>query len=289
MARKDESSAVAERPTAEVAVFDFGADAGAGFENQTQEDIVLPFLKILEGLSPEVSKKVGEGGVKDARAGMLFNTVTEELIDGEKGIEIIPALTEHVFVEWKPRKQGGGFVGVHQLDSTVVKDAKAGAKRFGDFSTKYNEATGEPEGNELNETFYVYGIVAETGNPVVLAFTSTRIASYKKWNSKIQMFQVLGAGGAKVKPPLFAHRVKVTTKSETNNEGTWSTWVLQPAEGDLLRSLIAPNDPRYIAAKQVRDMIAAGFARINHEAAKGSGGARAAGDPEATPTGKVPF
>jgi len=263
-----------------MAVYDFGADAGAGYENQTQEDVKLPFLKILEGQSPEVTKKIGEGGVEGARAGMMFNSVTGQLYDGSNGLVIIPAHTEQLFVEWKPDR--GGFVAKHELDSPVVKDAKAGSPEFGVYATDYTKKDGQKwpfAGNELVQTFYVYGVEENTGNPVVLAFTSTRISGYKDWNSKLAMFQVQGPNGSKVKPPLFANRVLVTTRSHTKGTQTWSTFVLTPVTGDLLTSLIAPNDPRYIAAKQVREAISAGLLKPDHAAAGGGGGSKSTADP----------
>jgi len=35
----------------------FEADAGAGSQNMTQEDLALPFLKVLGQLSPEINKQ----------------------------------------------------------------------------------------------------------------------------------------------------------------------------------------------------------------------------------------
>ena len=282
------SKEVAKKESAEVALYDFGTDAGKGFENQTQEDVTLPFLKILEGLSPQVAKKVGEGGVTGARPGMLFNSVTETLTDGDEGLVIVPAFTQHVFVEWRPER--GGFVAVHQLDSQVVKDAKAGSPEFGVYSTDYTRREGKWPfaGNELVETFYVYAIEELSGNPVVLAFTSTRISGYKVWNSKLSMFQVPGPGGSKVQPPMYANRVRVRTVAKSSGQQTWSTFGLTPAEGGLRESLIAPKDPRYVAAKQLKTLIEAGFAKVDHASAQGSA-SRRSGDPAPEVSGDVPF
>ena len=38
----------------------FEADANAGSQNMTQEDLALPFLKVLGQLSPEVNKRDGK-------------------------------------------------------------------------------------------------------------------------------------------------------------------------------------------------------------------------------------
>ena len=67
----------------------FEADANAGSQNISQEDLALPFLKVLGQLSPEVNKKHGKY-VEGAEPGMILNTVTNESYDGTKGIEVLP-------------------------------------------------------------------------------------------------------------------------------------------------------------------------------------------------------
>ena len=67
----------------------FGDDLSKGFENMTQEDMALPFVRILGQLSPQVT----EGDAKyisGAKPGMIYNTVTSECFDGKKGMKVIP-------------------------------------------------------------------------------------------------------------------------------------------------------------------------------------------------------
>ena len=52
----------------------FGDDA-KGFDNMTQDDLALPFVRILGQLSPQVT--AGDAKyMEDAKPGMIFNTVT---------------------------------------------------------------------------------------------------------------------------------------------------------------------------------------------------------------------
>ena len=64
----------------------FEADANQGAQNISQEDLALPFLKILGQLSPEVNKRDGKY-VEGAEPGKIINTVTNELFDD---IDVIP-------------------------------------------------------------------------------------------------------------------------------------------------------------------------------------------------------
>ena len=57
-----------------LAMNNFEADANMGMGNLTQDDLALPFLKILGQLSPEVNKRDGKY-VEGAQPGMIFNSV----------------------------------------------------------------------------------------------------------------------------------------------------------------------------------------------------------------------
>ena len=72
-----------------------------------QEDLALPFLKILGQLSPEVNKRDGKY-VEGAEPGMIFNSVSGELYDGMKGITVVPCFYKLEYIEWKDRGEGSG-------------------------------------------------------------------------------------------------------------------------------------------------------------------------------------
>ena len=86
----------------------FEADANMGMDKMTQEDLALPFLKILGQLSPEVNKRDGKY-VEGAEPGMIYNSVTGEIFNGDKGVNIIPCYYKLEYVEWRDRgKDGSG-------------------------------------------------------------------------------------------------------------------------------------------------------------------------------------
>ena len=51
---------VASKKEGALAINMFEADADKGSQNMTQEDLALPFLKVLGQLSPEVNKRDGK-------------------------------------------------------------------------------------------------------------------------------------------------------------------------------------------------------------------------------------
>ena len=98
----------------------FEADAGAGSQNMTQEDLALPFLKVLGQLSPEVNKHDAKF-ISGAEPGMIVNSVTKELHNGTKGINVIPVHYERQYVEWRDRGQSGNApVAIHKADSDIA-------------------------------------------------------------------------------------------------------------------------------------------------------------------------
>jgi hypothetical protein len=245
-------------------VLDFGDDAGKGYENQSSDDVQIPFLNVLQGLSPEV---VDEDS--DLKAGMIFNTVTQEAIKGSDGMVVIPVTTQHVFVEWVPRLKGGGYVATHLPESPVVQKAKAEAVKFGKYTT------GE---NDLVETFYVYALDAATGNYMIIPFTSTKIKPYKSWNSACKLFNHTAYDIPK-RPPMFAHRVSLTTEKESRPGGdsyNYRMTPLNPATGlktdgtfrpAIYNSMIGVKNPMFTEAKHFLKLINEGVASADHSTA----------------------
>ena len=264
---------VAKKEKAEVGPpveFDYGKDAGLGFENQTAADVSIPFINLLQALSPEVQEDPTTR-VEGARPGMFINSLTKELYDGRKGFLLVPVDTNHCYVEWVPRAKGGGWVGVHELDGEAVREARRSAKQFNKLQTK--------EGNDLIETFYVYGYVLPSmeslhpGDAVVLAFTSTKIKKYREAMS--------AARKSKFRPPLWANRFLVTSFPTKNKQGQPfhnvelgfpcpATEVLTAQEASLLRSKVGdePN-PLIEFGRLLNEQVRSGVARVAYE----SGGA----------------
>ena len=98
----------------------FEADAGQGIANIKQEDLALPFLKVLGQLSPEVNTRDAKY-VKGAQPGMIINTVTAELFDGAKGIEVLPVYYKRQYIEWQDRGESmGAPVAIHEVNSDLL-------------------------------------------------------------------------------------------------------------------------------------------------------------------------
>jgi len=97
--KRDQAGALAESI--------FEADAGQGISNIKQDDLALPFLKVLGQLSPECNKRDAKY-VEGAEPGMIINTVTNEVFDGVKGIDVLPVYYKRQYIEWQDRGESQG-------------------------------------------------------------------------------------------------------------------------------------------------------------------------------------
>lgn len=243
--------------------FDYGDEAGQGYAPESAEDIQIPFMLVLQALNPQV-KSVEKGGIKGAEIGNLCNSVTNEL---SSSVRFIPAFSQKLYVEWITRKEGGGYVASHALDSKVVLDIKKTGER-GPYKTNGGK-------HEIIETQYLYCVIvdendAPTGGFFVMSFTSTKLAAWRKWNTAIHTFRI-DSNGRKVQPPLYAHVVELTTREQTNKHGDFYNFVLSPAHGDMKKSLVGPQSDGFMAAKDLRALIESGQAKAAEETS-GDGG-----------------
>ena len=101
----------------------FGDDA-KGFDNMTQDDLALPFVRILGQLSPQVTDGDAKY-IEGAKPGMIYNTVTSEIIDGKKGIKVFLVTTKKTIQKKVDRGDGNGApVATHLPNSPIIKTGK---------------------------------------------------------------------------------------------------------------------------------------------------------------------
>lgn len=252
MATREKGAIVAqEQGAVTTAGFNYGEEAGAGFEGTSSADLSIPFLQILQSNSPQVETDNPVG----SKAGMLYNTVTRELLEG---VTFLPVFKQDTYVEWVPRDNGGGFVGLHEPESAVVKGALAAVN--GDkFAKLATEAA-----NDLIETHYMYGLLLdETGTSTngfaVIGFNSTKIKPYRDWLTAMYM--------VKGRPPLFAFRAQINTVRQKNDKGSYFNFNVSPLKETWVNSLINPVTELGLLeeAKAFREMITSGTAKAAYE------------------------
>ena len=189
----------------------FEADANQGAQNISQEDLALPFLKILGQLSPEVNKRDGKY-VEGAEPGKIINTVTNELFDN---VQVIPCHYKRQYIEWQDRGTSTGApVAIHEADSDIVSQTTRGK----DYKDRL------PNGNYLDNTANHFVLV--TGkNPqtALISMKSTQLKVSRKWNSMMMGLKMQGKNGL-FTPPTYSHIYKLSTVQMSNDKGTWFGW-----------------------------------------------------------------
>ena len=237
--RKEEAGALATNL--------FEADANAGSQNMTQDDLALPFLKVLGQLSPEVNKQNAKF-ISGAEPGMIVNSVTKELYDGAKGINVIPVHYERQYVEWQDRGQSTGApVAIHSADSDIVRTTTR------DKSWKDRL----PNGNYLENTANHFVILmGKTPSTALISMKATQLKISRKWNSIMMGLKLQGKNGL-FTPPTYSHIYNLKTVQMSNDKGTWFGW-------DVSKVGPVTDKGVYQIAKNFAEKNSKGLVKVKH-------------------------
>jgi hypothetical protein len=252
---------IANRTTgSDVAVIDYGEDAGAGMQNLTRKEISIPFYRVLDPKSPQC--KPAKAGGLGLKPGDIFNIASGEHYDGEMGIDFVPFYRDYNYPEFIPRNDdgsGGGFVGIRPADDELVLRLTAAQGAFKKLKTA--------EGTELAETYYLYILhLTEAGPlPAVVAFTSTQIKKYKNmFIARQRAIRYQGPNGP-IEPPIYAHVWHLSTVYETKKgtELNWYGWVVKLKEEPSIKCRLSLQDPIYKLAKEMYKSVETGTTKAD--------------------------
>lgn len=255
----------------------YAEDAGQGFENQTSEDVGIPFIVLAQPLSPEVQAEGSE-----VKPGTWINRGTGDVFAG--GVDFVPALTRHVYREWSSKEPSNSApVGDHEIDSELIVRVRRD-QQFGEYTHPDN-----PE-HPLIETFEVYGIQVTPeggGVPAVITFSSTGIRAYKDWILRARSIIIALPSGKKINPPLFSHVYRLTSKRVEKKPHVW--WVpavsFASPEGAVASRLL-PSSDLYGMAKALKEAVQSGQAKVQQPTRDGAEEALKRAD---TDTEKAPY
>ena len=231
-----------------LAVNMFEADANQGAENMSQDDMALPFLKVLGQLSPEVNK-VHAKYIKDAEPGMILNTVSGQCYDGAKGVDVLPVHYKRQLVEWQDRGASAGApVAIHGAESDIM------SKTTRDKSYKDRL----PNGNYIDNTANHYVVVlGDSPQTALISMKATQLKISRKWNSIMMGIKLQGKNGL-FTPPTYSHIYKLKTVQMSNDKGTWFGWEV---------SKVGPIKDQgvYGIAKSFAEQVGKGAVEVKHE------------------------
>lgn len=254
------STAVAKKDTTAVAVaediIDFFEDAGAGMEGADKDSFAIPFLAILQKMSPQVDEADG-AFIEGAKPGQFLNTVTKEFFDGKVGVTFLQSAYQRRFLRWGAKKLGGGFKGEYlpEVAAALIDEGKV-VNVDGKLLFPLDDGTLDPDKcDALKDTRHHFGILLdeETGatQEVLLSLSSTQIKKSKAIMSVLNGLRVPTPSGKMVNPPTWMTKLRLTTVSESNEKGSWSG--LSVANAGLIQS-----QEVYAAGKKFHEAINAG-------------------------------
>jgi hypothetical protein len=240
-------SEVQTRKKNEISANMFETDAGQGIANITQDDLALPFLKVLGQLSPEVNKRNAKY-VKGAEPGMIINTVTNEIFDGEKGIDVVPVYYKRQHIEWQDRGESQGApVKIYEAGDDLPKTSR----------DKFNKDR-LANGNYLENTASHFVVVlGKNPTTALISMKATQLKVSRKWNSMMMGLKMQGKKGM-FTPPTYSHIYKLKTVQQSNDKGTWFGW-------DVSKVGPITDQGVYTIAKDFSNSVAKGNVEAKHE------------------------
>lgn len=196
---------------------------GRGNENVTSEDLQLPRIDVLQALSPQLNKKKDEY-IEGAEAGMLFNTLTNELYPD--GLHVTPVSFVKRSLVWVDRKkdQNGGLRGVF--------DNSEGAEAFVQSQDDEDKLEISPTAEHL--------VLLDDGSEVILSMARSKLKVSRKFNSLIRL-----NGGDR-----FSRRYLITTVDDESPKGEFKNFSIAAAG--------FPSEEVYFKAEQLYNAIASG-------------------------------
>tara|TARA_A100001201_G_scaffold51786_1_gene51303 strand:- start:3398 stop:4192 length:795 start_codon:yes stop_codon:yes gene_type:complete len=214
------STNVQVKKTGAIANVNIEQFADTGFDNVDSKSLALPFLKVLGQLSPQVTQ--GDSAfIPEARPGMIYNTVTDELYDGAQGISVIPCYYKLEYLEWQDRDKGAAApVNVYPADSDIMSKTTRGD----DGKDRL------PNGNYIEETASHYVMICEEdkNSTALVTMKSTQRKKSKKWNSMMMALRQKRANGkGHFRPAPFTQLFTMKTVLEKNAKGSWYGWEIE--------------------------------------------------------------
>jgi hypothetical protein len=217
-------TALAPTSPAAVAQMPLGGGGKLGLEEVDQDDLIIPYAKLMQPLSPEVDEGI-------AIAGEIVNSVTK--FDYGQGVLFIPLVLNKRRIFWPERDSGETGV---RCASSNFKQPDQGAKYHGSCArcqySQWGEESTPPECSAiLTFPSLIIGVIGDDGEyyelpdgaegneMVAISFLKTGYKAGKQLTS----MATFGSGN------LFENIYELTTQKEKNDKGTFHVFKVQPS------------------------------------------------------------
>jgi len=224
------------------------SDASNGLENISSDDQAIPRLKILMQLSPELDELRDKG----AKPGDIYNTVTEELYDGAKGLKVLPCAFKREYVEWTDRGRGSTGMPANVFSSSSDIMTKT--------TRDENNKDRLENGNYIETCGNHYVIIFPNGHSseAIITMKATQLKKSRKWNSMLLNLKIKNSKGISFTPPAYSHYYLLKTVKEGNDKGSWYGW-------EISRGEMVDNADDYNTAKSFSESVNKGEIKVKYE------------------------
>jgi len=200
----------------------------AGFEDMGLDTMAIPFIRIVQELSPQMRKNKPEYN-PDAEEGMFVNTVSGKLY--ESPIRVIIGKFQRTFLEWGTSR--GDLKGVHSPESIETRSDL--------MRNEKNRLIDPATGHQFMDcySYYVVNVDDMEEGVCLITCTSTNIKEARKLNRNL-MHTILPNSNKRALPYFMVWEVSSVDMS--NEQGEWKgisfkfdSFVTQPQLESILK------------------------------------------------------
>lgn len=206
MAEKKETKDVAKQEPQETKLAKRNENSSRGFENFGTDDLIIPYAKLMQPLSPELDD------VENVKAGQILNSMSHENYGDQ--LKFIPLIFQKKRIKWIPREEGGGI------------ECQSPNGRYPTIGKMYANICRECEFSKWNDKnspecieFLDFLSLAESGEIITVSFART---SYKTGKQLVNTARFSGGD-------LFSKKYVLSTRKEKNDKGTYFVYAFKPA------------------------------------------------------------
>ena len=211
--RKSSAPALTE---AEAAAAEY---AGAGMETVGSADLLIPQLKIMQKLSPQLDK-TSPLYIDGANEGDICNTGVGQLHDE---ILFVPVIYRKSWIEWAEPRGTGRIVQIYNGQS--ILDECSREMRDG----KPKGPPRLPSGNPVIETAQFSGFLVDDDqySKIFIAMAGSQLRKARRWLNLSTSEKIRHPERGPITAPLFWRAYTLGTQPEKNSEGSWVGWTVQ--------------------------------------------------------------
>lgn len=178
-----------------------GQDVGLGWEEVDNESSSVPYIYLLQALSPAV-QNCEDGTV---RAGMFLNSATGEVL---QNLTFIPCHFQRRYNRWSPDG--------HWMGAYLPSEIEGGAPNISRDGFAYYI-----DGDQLTDTrmHYVLYLGQNGWEPAIISLSRTQVKQSKRLVTMMRTAQINGRLA-----PQWAFVYEATSFKEKNEKGQWFSW-----------------------------------------------------------------